>query len=37
MAKHRDPFKLLLAEMILRRTKAEQVREVYKDFFKKYS
>ena len=32
----RDPFKVLIAEMMLRRTKADQVREVYERLFKRY-
>lgn len=31
-----DPFKVLIAEMMLRRTKADQVKEVYERLFKKY-
>lgn len=31
-----DPFRILIAEMMLRRTKADQVTSVYKQFFKKY-
>lgn len=31
-----DPFKVLIAEMMLRRTKADQVKEVYEQLFKKY-
>ncbi len=31
-----DPFKILIAEMMLRRTKADQVKPVYKQFFKKF-
>lgn len=31
-----DPFKVLIAEMMLRRTKADQVKEVYANLFKKY-
>ena len=31
-----DPFKVLIAEIMLRRTKADQVKEVYADLFKKY-
>lgn len=31
-----DPFKVLIAEMMLRRTKADQVKRVYEDFFNKY-
>jgi len=31
-----DPFKILIAEMMLRRTKAEQVKPVYDNFFEKY-
>ncbi len=32
-----DPFRLLVAELMLRRTKAEQVKPVYEAFFKKFS
>ena len=32
----KDPFKILMAEMMLRRTRAEQVKPVYDNFFKKY-
>jgi len=32
----KDPFKVLLAEIMLRRTKAEQVEVVYNKFIKKY-
>jgi len=32
----RDPFKVLIAEMMLRRTKADQVKEVYERLFKEY-
>ena len=31
-----DPFRVLIAEMMLRRTKADQVEEVYNDLFKQY-
>jgi len=31
-----DPFRLLVAEMMLRRTKADQVRKVYSKLFEKY-
>lgn len=31
-----DPFKILIAEMMLRRTKAEQVEDVYNRFLNKY-
>ena len=31
-----DPYKILIAEMMLQRTKADQVTEVYNEFFKKY-
>ena len=31
-----DPFKLLIAEMMLRRTRADQVKEVYTKFFERY-
>lgn len=31
-----DPFKILIAEMMLRRTKADQVKKVYEQFFEKY-
>ncbi|MBI4267825.1 MAG: DNA glycosylase [Chloroflexi bacterium] len=31
-----DPFRLLIAEMMLRRTKADQVRKVYDRLFEKY-
>lgn len=31
-----DPFRLLIAEIMLRRTNADQVKNVYIDFFKKY-
>lgn len=31
-----DPFKVLIAEMMLRRTKADQVRVVYEQLFEKY-
>lgn len=33
----RDPFRILIAEMMLRRTKADQVVPVYEQFFKEYS
>ncbi len=32
----RDPFKILMAEMMLRRTKADQVKGVYQQLVKKY-
>lgn len=32
----KDPFKILMAEMMLRRTRAEQVKPVYNNFIKKY-
>ena len=32
----RDPFKVLMAEMMLRRTKADQVKAVYKQLFTEY-
>ena len=32
----RNPWRVLIAEMMLQRTKAEQVVEVYQDFFSKY-
>jgi len=32
----KDPFRVLIAEIMLRRTKADQVREVYKNLFEKY-
>ncbi len=32
----RDPFKVLIAEMMLRRTKADQVKEVYERLFTEY-
>jgi A/G-specific adenine glycosylase len=35
--KTNDPFKVLIAEMMLRRTKADQVKRVYEEFFKKYN
>lgn len=31
-----DPFKILIAEMMLRRTKADQAKKVYEHFFAKY-
>lgn len=31
-----DPFQILIAEMMLRRTKADQVKPVYEQFIKKY-
>lgn len=31
-----DPYKLLVAEMMLQRTKADQIKSVYKKFIKKY-
>lgn len=31
-----DPFRVLLAEMMLRRTRADQVEAVYRDFLRKY-
>jgi len=31
-----DPFKFLIAEIMLRRTKADQVKPVYENFFKKF-
>ena len=34
--KTRDPFKVLIAEMMLRRTKADQVKPVYERLFKEY-
>lgn len=34
--KTRDPFRILIAEMMLRRTKAEQVVPVYEQFFREY-
>mgnify|MGYP000311814220 CR=1 FL=1 len=34
--KSEDPFKVLIAEMMLQRTKAKQAKEVYLDFFDKY-
>ena len=32
-----DPFKILIAEMMLQRTKADQVRPVYNDFFSSFN
>lgn len=32
----RDPFRVLIAEMMLRRTKADQVKEVYRQLFTEY-
>ncbi|PKP58178.1 DNA glycosylase [Candidatus Atribacteria bacterium HGW-Atribacteria-1] len=32
----RDPFKVLIAEMMLRRTKADQVKQVYEQLFTEY-
>lgn len=32
-----DPYKLLIAEIMLQRTKAKQVKSVYKNFFKEFS
>ncbi|MCK4819205.1 hypothetical protein KA005_25760, partial [bacterium] len=32
----RDPFRILIAEMMLRRTKADQVKPVYERIFKEY-
>jgi A/G-specific adenine glycosylase len=32
----RDPFKVLIAEMMLRRTKADQVKQVYEHLFSEY-
>ena len=32
-----DPFKILIAEMMLRRTKADQVKPVYEQFFSEFS
>ena len=32
----RDPFKILIAEMMLRRTKADQVKPVYERLFSEY-
>lgn len=32
----KDPFRILIAEMMLRRTKADQVATVYEDFLKEY-
>jgi len=32
----RDPFRVLIAEMMLRRTKADQVKKVYEQLFKEY-
>lgn len=34
--KTRDPFRILVAEIMLRRTKADQVKPVYKKFFKEF-
>lgn len=34
--KEKDPFKILVAEMMLRRTRADQVVSVYEEFFKKF-
>ena len=34
--KAKDPFKVLIAEMMLRRTKADQVKPVYEKLFKEY-
>ena len=34
--KTRDPYSILLAEIMLQRTKAEQVDRIYKKFFEKY-
>jgi len=33
----KDPFKILIAEMMLQRTKADQVESVYRRFFSKFS
>ena len=32
----RDPWRVLIAEMMLQRTKADQVERVYRDFFRKF-
>ena len=33
----RDPFRVLIAEMMLQRTKADQVLDIYNDFFSEFS
>lgn len=35
--KYKDPYKIMVAEFMLQRTKAEQVEPVYKEFLKIYS
>ncbi len=36
MRHNRDPYKIMIAEFMLHRTKAEQVAPVYQKFLKKY-